>query len=247
MDTQGDVLRLSERVAVRAERCQPIHCAEHLCVSLVGIFVPPSARPACLACPARLSRSRLSPRRLTQARFVVLPVTLALTASARLKSPRVQMRWRSTLVCGVGALAVAFEVSPAAAFSGPAFFAARSSGGAGSRSQATASSPLLLPRVARRQTAGVVTLQAAVGDAESREAKMERAKAMIDQVRGASTAHLDKKIDQVSDPDAAAEAIKEEKMARAKNLITKVRSGAEAGEQDDGEIKKTSSGIGGTW
>ena len=94
-----------------------------------------------------------------------------------------------------------------------------------------------------------MTVLAAVGDEESREAKMERAKAMIDQVRGAGADRLDKKIEQISNPTATAEKeeTKDEKMARTKDLIAKVRGGTEVGEQDDGEVKQTSSGIGGTW
>jgi hypothetical protein len=97
--------------------------------------------------------------------------------------------------------------------------------------------------------------------AETQEEKMERAKALIDKVRGSSASRLDEAIMNVKNPQTAANATssiegqangagntgesKEDKMARAQALIAKVRGGGE--KDDDGQPPKTSTGIGGTW
>ena len=92
-------------------------------------------------------------------------------------------------------------------------------------------------------------------DEVTQQEKMERAKKMIEQVRGGAASRLDQKIDEIKNPEAAASVSgtnsssdrdtesREEKMARAKAMIDKVRG--DTNKADD--PPKTSTGIGGTW
>ena len=83
--------------------------------------------------------------------------------------------------------------------------------------------------VSRRKTGNVLKLQAT--DEVTQQEKMERAKKMIEQVRGGAASRLDQKIDEIKNPEAAASVSgtnsssdrdtesREEKMARAKAMI----------------------------
>ena len=142
------------------------------------------------------------------------------------------MRWRTTVICGTALLALAD------AFGGVGLMSAGSNVGqkrlgVGVHSSAAASR--------RRQAVRLLA------EAQSQDTKSQRAQEQITQVQGMAADRLDKKIEESRNPHAAAagsdaEESKEEKLARAKALIEKVRGGS-----GDADPPQTSSGIGGTW
>jgi hypothetical protein len=167
---------------------------------------------------------------------------------------------RHTLLCSACFLAVALDRVPTvAAFAGTGLSVRHSGSKVGARLATSARATALL-RVPRTRSGGALNLLSAEkrdaqpAEAETQEEKMDRAKALIEQVRGSANSRLDQKIKEISNPEAPTtaqkqdkgEESKEEKMARAKAIIEKARGTGSASKASD-DPPKTSTGIGGSW